>query len=155
MDTSVVLAGTLSTHPLHTQALPWLSKAKARDFEFFLSAHTLAETFAVLTRLPTQPPVTPVIAHQLIRENLISCATIVALTGADYIAVLDELAMTGFTGGITYDAIIVKAAKLAQVDYLLTSNVKHFQKLWPEHVDRVIAPDSDAQRLTEWVGRER
>ena len=54
-DTSVLIAGSVSSHPHHERALWWL--ADDREFERCASWHALAETWSVLTRLPLRPPV--------------------------------------------------------------------------------------------------
>ena len=58
-DTSVLVAACIEGHPKHERALPWLSKAKAQEFEFVVSSHTLAELYAVLTTLPVKPRISP------------------------------------------------------------------------------------------------
>lgn len=46
--------------------------------------------------------------------------------------VLNSVSIRGLTSGIVFDAIIVEVAKLAKVDQLLTFNIKHLLKIWPE-----------------------
>lgn len=45
-------------------------------------------------------------------------------------------------GGILYDALIALAAETADVDLLLTYNIRHFRQVWPTAVDRIHIPDS-------------
>jgi predicted nucleic acid-binding protein len=52
LDTSTLIAAMLPDHVHHAPALAWLSRAKSGAFEFVCSAHSLAEVYAVLTRLP-------------------------------------------------------------------------------------------------------
>ena len=56
LDTSTLVAAMLPDHVHHPHALPWLSQAKGGGFEFVCSGHSLAELYAVLTRLPRTPP---------------------------------------------------------------------------------------------------
>ena len=51
LDTSTLIAAMLPDHVHHAHALPWLAQAKAGAFEFVCSGHSLAEIYAVLTRL--------------------------------------------------------------------------------------------------------
>ncbi len=44
-DTSILVAALVENHSKHERALPWLSKAKAKEFEFVVSSHTLQESF--------------------------------------------------------------------------------------------------------------
>jgi hypothetical protein len=41
-------------------------------------------------------------------------------------------------GGIVYDALIAKVAEKSKVERLLTLNIKHFKRVWPEG-DSIIA----------------
>jgi hypothetical protein len=43
---------------------------------------------------------------------------------------------------VVYDAIIAKAAETAGVDYLLTLNVTHFQRVWQAGAARVVSPQT-------------
>ena len=42
-DTSVIIAAVVESHSMHRRALPWLKKAKAKEFELIIASHTLAE----------------------------------------------------------------------------------------------------------------
>jgi predicted nucleic acid-binding protein len=139
LDTSVLVSGMLSDHVQHAQTQPWLATAKGGAFEAVVSGHSLAELFAVLTRLPRIPRITPAEALQMIQQNLASY-TRVSLSAADYWQLVDDLAQLGVAGGAVYDGVIAKAAELAQVDLLLTLNVRHFQRIWPNGASRVVSP---------------
>jgi predicted nucleic acid-binding protein len=128
-DTSVIVAALLAGHGHHAAAHPWLSRAKARSIEMLVSGHSLAEVYAVGTRLPAQPRITAEMAWQLLQENIIKCAQLVTLSAADYGALVEDLSLHGMTGGVVYDAVIARAASLAQADCLLTFNVHRFQRL--------------------------
>ena len=99
------------------------------------------ETYAVLTRLPLKPRIMPATAFQFLETNVLTTARVVALTAEDYRDLLNSLATTGTGGGIVYDSLLVKAAELAQVDVLLTFNLKHLQRLWPAHAEKINAPN--------------
>jgi predicted nucleic acid-binding protein len=43
-------------------------------------------------------------------------------------------------GGAVYDAIIARAAEKVKVDKLLTFNVRHFRRVWPESGDIIQEP---------------
>ena len=82
-DTSVLVAALVQGHPKHDRALPWLSKAKAKKFEYIVSSHTLAELYAVLSTLPVKPRISPNVAWRLIHENIERTAKIVSLSPAE------------------------------------------------------------------------
>jgi predicted nucleic acid-binding protein len=139
-DTSVLVAASVAAHPDHRRALPWLERARARQFEFLVAAHSLAETYAVLTSLPIKPRISPAIARRLVLENAERPATVVALSARDYGAVLDAMADRGMAGAIVYDALLVRAAEKAGVDRLLTLNIDDFRRAWPDAGDRLERP---------------
>ena len=103
-DTSVLVAAMVAAHPMHERALFWLKKARANEIGFVICTHILAELYAVLTRLPVRPKISPGTASRLIRENVEALATIVALSSADYRSVIKDLSERGIAGGTIYDA---------------------------------------------------
>src|SRR5437016_5671273 len=105
LDTSTLIAAMLPDHAHHADALPSLSRAKSGAFEFICSGHSLAEIYAVLTRLPRTPPVGPDEALRLIQENVTSCARVHSLTGDEYALLIAALAQNRITGAAVYDAV--------------------------------------------------
>jgi predicted nucleic acid-binding protein len=142
LDTSVVVAALLPGHASHGVAFSWLSRAKSGAFEFLFSAHSLAEVYAVLTRIPMSPPITPEVAGKLIHENVVSAAKLLALTADEYVALVDGLIDKSLAGGAVYDAVIAKVAEAAKVDLLVTLNVGHFQRVWPTEAARIVSPSA-------------
>jgi predicted nucleic acid-binding protein len=140
VDTSVLVAAMVESHPAHARALPWLQRLHKRPGDFVVCAHTLAELYAVLTRLPLTPRIGPDTARRLIRDNVESLATVVALNRLDYRQILNELSELGLSGGIVYDALVVQAAKNARVGRLLTLNETDFRRVWPDAGDRIAVP---------------
>ncbi len=128
-DTSVFVAALVKPHPAHVRAFPWLRKAKSGQISMIVSAHTLAEVYAVLTTLPVSPRITPDIAWRLIQEDILDIAELSVLSGADYKTVIRRLKDEGFTGGIIYDALICHAAAKAGASTLLTLNSADFRRL--------------------------
>ena len=62
---------------------------------------------------------------QLIKENLDSFE-IISLTSDDYKAVINLMVTLNLRGGAIYDALIAYGSLKAEVDHLLTLNLKHF-----------------------------
>jgi predicted nucleic acid-binding protein len=139
-DTSVLVAAHLPAHTAFPVASAWLNRAKLGAFELVVSAHTLAETYSVLTRLPVNPKITAQAAWQFIEQNILSCVKVIALAADDYRDLIGQAVQNGLVGGVIYDAVIAKGAELATVDYLLTLNVGHFQRVWPHGASRVVSP---------------
>jgi len=95
-----------------------------------MSAHSLAELYAVLTRLPLLPRVSPADARELIHRNIYSRSiAIVVLDAHDYKAMIDHLATDYLQGGIVYDAVIAACACSWKADTLLTLNAADFVRL--------------------------
>jgi len=140
LDTSVLVSAHLPPHPYYRDASRWLSAATQGSFGLVVSAHSLAETYSVLTRIPATPRITPAAAWQLLVENVLPCATLVGLTGDAYTELLQQAAVDGLAGGVIYDVIIAKAAEIAGVDCLLTLNVRHFERVWPAGAGRIASP---------------
>ncbi|NUQ61448.1 MAG: PIN domain-containing protein [Pirellulales bacterium] len=141
-DTSVLVAAHLPTHPHYRDASAWLACALRGGCELVVWAHSLAEVYAVLTRLPATPPITPAAAWQFLENNVLSCAAVVALTREHYRELVQQTAQSGLAGGMVYDAIISKAAEVAGTDHLLTFNVSHFQRVWQAGAARVASPQT-------------
>jgi predicted nucleic acid-binding protein len=130
-NTSVLVAAIVEPHPMHTRALPWLQRAKAEEIDFLVASHTLAELYAVLTTLPLKPRISPLIAWRLVHDNIETSAKIISLSPSDYKDTIKYMSELGLTGGIVYDALIVKAAQKSGVERLLTFNADDFIRLWP------------------------
>ena len=140
LDTSVFVAALVEPHPQHSRALPWLAKARAGDFDLVVSAHTIAELYAVLTTLPVSPRITPGLAWRLIHEDVEAIASIVSLSTSEYFAVVRRMNDLGLSGGAIYDAIIVKAAQKGGANRVFTFNVSDFKRIWPEGAAHITAP---------------
>jgi len=139
-DTSVLVAAMVESHPDHERAFRWLRQARHGEIELAVCAHSLAETYSVLSTLPVRPRIGPETARRLVRDNVESVATIVELRGRDYLAVLDRMSSSGLAGGIVYDALAVRAAEKVEADRLVTLNAADFRRAWPDGVDRIIEP---------------
>jgi len=139
-DTSVIVAALIESHPLHGRAFPWLKQAKTQKFELIVASHTLAELYAVLSTLPLKPRISASVAWRLIKENIESIGKVTSLSPAEYSSTIKKLSERGLSGGIIYDALIAKVAQKAKVARLLTLNVDHFKRVWPDSENIIIAP---------------
>ena len=141
-DTSVLVAALVVNHPRHTVCISWLEQAISEAIEGYISTHTLAETYAVLTRLPLSPRIAPELAQRLMTENLRSFK-IISLIPEDYRSAIATMVNLNLTGGGIYDALIAQVALKASVDILLTLNPNHFTRLGDEIAYRVQTPQSN------------
>ena len=136
-DSSVLIAAFVESHPRHKSALSFLIKAKNKEFDFLVSAHTILEVYSVLTSAPFRPKISAVIAKKLIENNIKAFARIVYLSDKDYFNIVDKMCYSGFKGGIVYDAIIVECALNSKVDEILTLNPKDFSCLTKDSSIRI------------------
>jgi predicted nucleic acid-binding protein len=109
-DSSVLIAGFVSSHRFHEAALPSLAAVAARGS---LIAHTIAETYSVLSTpggiYRAEPRSVVEYLDQFLGE-----APIPVLPAAHREAI-DLLAANGRPGGAVYDALIALAARDAKV----------------------------------------
>lgn len=148
-DTSVLIAGFIESHSQHNNAMIWLEKAKTKKISMIVSAHSLAECYAVLTRLPLSPKISPNIAHHIISENILKLGKIVSLTEQHYLSVIQRLSILGFSGGIIYDAIILKSAEVAKAKKLLTLNPKDFIRICSSDESKfIISPETSIKEFS-------
>jgi predicted nucleic acid-binding protein len=140
LDTSVLVAAMVEDHPDHRQALPWLQQVNRGVHIGHVAAHSLAELYAILTRLPVQPRISPELAHHLIEQNVLSNCTIISLSDQDYIDILTHMSASAVSGGVIYDALILYAAIKVEIDQILTLNVKDFQRIFLSLADKVTSP---------------
>lgn len=127
-DTSVLVAALVVNHPQHSLCFPRLKGAKLKQVEGFISTHTLAETYSVITRLPVKPPISPPQAQNIITD-ISQYLNMVPLVSDEYLAAIAQMATLNLPGGGIFDAIIAQAALKADVDILLTLNPNHFTRL--------------------------
>jgi len=127
-DTSALVAALIESHPKHTPCFLRLHEARSGQVQGYLSTHSLAELYAVLTRYPIRPPISPIEANALIAD-LIQYLALVPLTRRNYQAAIAQMVALNLPGGGIFDALIAQAALEMQADVLLTLNPKHFNRL--------------------------
>lgn len=127
-DTSVLIAAFIESHPAHEASLKRLNAVRNGRDTFLIGGHTLAELYAVLTRLPVSPRINPALAHRLIEENTRE-AGISVLSAKEYKGLLISMVKDGHTGGIIYDAILLQSAIKAKADVLITLNPADFNRV--------------------------
>lgn len=141
LDTNVFVAALTRQHAQHDVAAAWLRAITHKTHSGFVAAHSLAEIYAILTRLPRDLAVTPELALDAIRRNVLAVCEAVSLSAADYNTLLGHVAALGITGGTIYDALLLHAASLAQVDLVVTMNPRHFRRANPLLADKIVSSD--------------
>ncbi|HWD19923.1 MAG TPA: PIN domain-containing protein [Verrucomicrobiae bacterium] len=141
LDTNVLVAAVIQIHESHHKAFAVLDRVQNGKDHGFVSAHSLAEIYSVLTRLPQNQRHSPEQALLSIEENVLKYFKIVSLSGMDYAALLREAAVAGVAGGTIYDAVLLKAAEKSGAEKIYTFNVRHFQSIAPEKLfPLILAP---------------
>ncbi len=131
VDSSVMVAAVCAWHEHHAASLSELESRLARGQHLLVPAHSLAETYAVLTRLPPPHRLAGVDAWRLVQHNFINAASVIGLAPDEYPSVIEALAREAITGGQTYDALIAQACVVARADLILTFNRRHFERVAP------------------------
>jgi predicted nucleic acid-binding protein len=139
LDTNVLVSAVIKQHVDHERSFAALERVLAGKDEGSISAHSLAEMYAVMTKLPAPYRHTPEQALLSIEENVLKQFKTVSLSGTDYAALLREAAGTGIQGGTLYDALLLKCATKSGADRIYTLNLKHFQAIAPPGIARLLS----------------
>ena len=127
LDTSCLVAAVSGWHEDHEATASEIHRRSQRGAAWVVSAHSLAEAYSVLTRLPANKRVSGSETLALLRGNWAG-AEIVSLTSPEYWSLLEEASTAGIAGGQLYDALIAACARKARVQLLLTWNLAHFSR---------------------------
>src|SRR5262245_35727449 len=120
-DSSCMIPMLAGWHEHHDAVFAEIDRRVGRGEPMVLGAHALAETYAVLTRLPPPRRLAPLQALSLIEATFVGTADhVAALDGPAFLAVLRGAATMGTAGGRVYDAIIAACAEQGGVSTLLT-----------------------------------
>src|SRR4051812_16941798 len=136
-DTSVLVPVFYGDHIHHQASL-------ARFIEFdrasgCCGAHSLAEVFSTLTRMPGKHRISGEQAMLFIgsiRERL----SIVSLSGDEYADALQSAAALGIVGGGIYDAMLAHCGLKAQAESIFTWNRRHYAGCGPKITSRLRTP---------------
>ncbi|MCL1466017.1 type II toxin-antitoxin system VapC family toxin [Argonema galeatum] len=127
-DTSVLVPALIVNHPKHSVCFSRLKAAESKQIQGFISTHSLAETYSVITRLPIQPRITTQQAQSII-VDVLQYLEVIPLLSNDYQIAINQMATLNIPGGGIFDALIAQAALKAEVGVILTLNPNHFTRL--------------------------
>jgi len=140
-DTGVLLAASERSHPHYGQARPALLRVASGVDKGFISAHSIAELYAALTRLPVQPRIQPVEALQIVNENILPHFESVSIKRKDYVEAIEGSASCGAAGAMIHVALMLGCAAKCKPDRIFTFNLVDFTRLAPEHLrDKICSP---------------
>ena len=141
IDTSILVAAHVATHPHHTAASEWMAAITSGRVNGVVTVHALAEVWSVLTKLPIVPPILPASARMVV-GGLPSDVQVVSLSQALYIEALDRCVSRGVVSGAVFDALHLVAAEHAGASVMLTFNEKDFVRLAAPGTPRILSPQS-------------
>lgn len=127
LDTSCLVAAACGWHRHHDATRREIGRRDAAGEKLVLAAHSLAEAFSVLTRLPEPHRLRPDDALELIEANW-GKTRLVTLEAPDYRAALRRCRDVGIGGGAVYDALIAACALKARVRTLVTWDLEGFER---------------------------
>ena len=116
-------------HVNHESSLKILATATPANSA--CSAHSLAELYSTLTRLPVRPPLSPEQVLLFI-EDVSRHLNVIPLDETDYLSAIRETAERKQTGGLIYDALLLASARKWKAKIIYTYNLKHFRELAPD-----------------------
>jgi predicted nucleic acid-binding protein len=141
LDTSCLVAAVCDWHRHHETTWKEIERRAAAGETPVLSAHSLAEAYSVLTRLPEPHRLRPDDALAVLEANW-GEARLVALSPADYRSTLRRCRDAGIGGGAVYDALIASCARKARVATLVTWDVGGFERFLDDE-PAVRAPEAE------------
>ena len=137
-DTSVLVAILSPWNPMHERSRVAITNYRDMGNTLCIAAHSVVETYSVLTRMPPPHRITATAAGDAV-SALLGGARVVALSAAEVVERVSDMAADDIRGGAVYDALIIETAIEAGVDEILTSNVRDFERLARGRI-RVVAP---------------
>lgn len=102
-------------------------------------AHSLAEVYSTLTRMPGKHRISGEQALLFI-DSLRERLSIVGLSGDEYADALTASASAGVVGGGIYDAMLAHCALKAKAEFIYTWNERHYGLCGKEVVRRLRTP---------------
>lgn len=136
-DTSVLIAASDASHPQYPPSHRRLLEATTRNAA--CGAHTLAEVYAVISRIPGSSGQRPEQAV-LILDDMLTRITPVALTAEEFMGAIRKIGSAGLSGGIIYDALLLACARKVKAKTIYTWNVRHFKVVAPDLAERIVEP---------------
>ena len=136
-DTSVLVPVFYADHVHHQASL-------LRFIEFEKStgccgAHSLAEVYSTLTRMPGKHRISSEQAMLFI-DSICERLSLIALDGEEYAKALSASAALGMVGGAIYDALLAHCAIKAQAETIYSWNARHYAQCGPEVTRRLQTP---------------
>jgi predicted nucleic acid-binding protein len=144
IDSNVLIAALLESHEFHGSSKAIFERALKSEYELYMSAHGIAESYCQLTAMPHQR-ITPSVAVTTLTHAMNSLS-IMALDADDYAKTLRRAEASSVMGGGFYDLLHVQAAANSGVESIATWNKKHFDRLCKDEAFGVVTPDELSEK---------
>ncbi len=137
LDTSVLVPVFLEDHPHHAASIALFSTCQPEAA--YCAAHSLAELYSTLTRIPAPHRASP---DQAIKcgKKIAARLRLISLDGPATLAAIKNSASQGIAGGTIYDALIASCALEANAERISMWNTRHFERFGPEVALRLRTP---------------
>jgi predicted nucleic acid-binding protein len=136
-DTSVLVPVFYGDHVHHQASLAAFVRCDKSNG--CCGAHSLAEVFSTLTRMPGRHRISGAQA-MLFVGDICERLSLVDLDGDECRRALQVSADQGMVGGAVYDALLAHCAIKAQAEIIYTWNVKHYAQCGPDVTRRLRRP---------------
>jgi predicted nucleic acid-binding protein len=136
-DTSVLVAAVSVQHVHHKPSLAVYLAADKNHAA--CAAHSLAELYSTLTRLPAKQRMS---CEQtlLFLDDIKDRLKTIVLDSEEYRSTIEDAAAEGVVGGMIYDALIARCALKAKAETIFSWNIDHFRRMGPEVAKRLRTP---------------
>lgn len=131
LDTSVFVAAFWGDHPQHAASVALVKKATRESAA--CAAHSVAEVYSTMTRLPVKPAIPTEQALLFIRQ-IQERFEVVALDAGEYIETVERLAERGIARSYIFDGVITSAAAKWGAEIIYTWDVDDFLRVAPEEI---------------------
>jgi len=137
LDSSVLVAVFYGDHVHHRASLDlFITFDRSTGC---CGAHSLAEVYSTLTRMPGKHRISSEQAMLFI-DNIRERLSIISLSGDEYASALAASAALGIVGGAIYDAMLAHCALKAQAEAIYSWNGRHYSRCGPEVTHRLRTP---------------
>jgi predicted nucleic acid-binding protein len=136
-DTSVLVPVFYGDHVHHEASLAVF--VQYNKSSGCCGAHSLAEVFSTLTRMPGRHRISGAQA-MLFVGDICDRLSLVTLDGDEYLNALQASSDLGVVGGGIYDALLAWCAIKAQADTIYSWNARHYRQCGPEVTRRLQKP---------------
>jgi predicted nucleic acid-binding protein len=138
LDTSVLVPVFYGDHVHHQASLALF--VQCDQSSGCCGAHSLAEVFSTLTRMPGRHRISGAQA-MLFVGNICERLSLVSLDGQEYLGALQASSDLGIVGGGIYDALLARCAVKVEVEIIYSWNARHYGQCGPEVTRRLRRPE--------------